>query len=370
MADVFISYSRKDHVWSGNLTQILERDGISCWTAPRNLTNAYNYEEQIPNAISECKMFIFLVSKNSIESKVCQGEVAFAFDLKKIILPIHLEQVELPVILSYYLTSSQSIHLYHDYEKGLDWVKTAVEDYLGRAESKDRRPEIVQENKDHVVEESISQQKDTKKVFISHDCDDAGRVAKYVKLLESNGVPCWIAPRDIPYGSNYAREIPVAIKNCGCFVVFVSKKSQLSEEIDKEIEIANKFSKTIIPAKLDNCEFSGPYMYHLTNKQWFEAYKNQKEDIDKLINNLKAMGMQNAAINSIADKSKISDRKLPDLLLRFMEFLLECFEVIWNYLVSAVGIITIGITLYLLIFRKEISIQITDMIEAIHGFIG
>lgn len=288
MADVFISYSRKDHARSENLTQILERDGISCWTAPRNLTNAYNYEEQIPNAISESKLVIFLISRNSIKAKGCQAEVAFAFDLKKVIIPIYLEKMELPVNLDFYLSHVQSIHLYHDYEKGLDWVKTAVLDYLGKAEGKEDISGNVQENTNPVVENIACQEQDTPRVFISHDSDDAGRVAKYVKLLENNGVPCWIAPRDIPYGSNYAREIPIAIENSHCFIVFVSKKSQSSEEIEKEIEIANKFGKRIIPAKLDNCEFSGPYMYHLTNKQWFNAYCASQEDKAKLIRDLQA----------------------------------------------------------------------------------
>lgn len=288
MADVFISYSRKDHAWADNLSQLLEKSEVRCWMAPRNLTNAYRYEEQIFNAIAESSLLLFLVSRNSVKAKGCQGEVAFAYNLKKVIIPVYLERLELPGNLLFYLSNVQAIHLYHDYGTGQDWVKTAVLDYLGKAEGEAHRSENVQENMNPVVEDAVCQQQDTPRVFISHDSDDAGRVAKYVKLLESHGVPCWIAPRDIPYGSNYAREIPIAIENCRCFIVFVSKLSQSSEEIEKEIEIANKFGKRIIPAKLDNCEFSGPYMYHLTNKQWFNAYCASQEDKAKLIRDLQA----------------------------------------------------------------------------------
>ena len=290
MADVFISYSRKDRTWLESLTQILEKSGITCWTAPRNLTNAYNYEEQIPNAIAECSLLVFLASRNSVKAKGCQGELTFASNLKKVILPIYLEPVQMPASQSLCSVGIQPIHLYRDYGKGLDWVKTAVLDYLGKAENKEHRSEIAQENMNPVAEDVNHQQQDTPRVFISHDSDDASRVAKYVKLLEGNDIPCWIAPRDIPYGSNYAREIPTAIEKCRCCIVFVSKKSQSSAEIEKEIEIANKFGKIIIPAKLDNCDFSGPYMYHLTNKQWFNAYEGSQEDQAKLIRNLKAQG--------------------------------------------------------------------------------
>lgn len=295
MADVFISYSRKDYAWAENLTQILERSGIACWTAPRNLTNAYSYEEQIQNAVAECKLLIFLASRNSVEAKGCQGELEFAYNLKKIILPIYLEPVRMSADLEYYLRLFHSIYLYRDYDrdyaKGLDRARDFVRNSLEIAEDEEYSTEIIEENKNSATEDIIPRhEEDNPRVFISHDSDDASRVAKYVKLLEGNDIPCWIAPRDIPYGSNYAREIPTAIEKCRCCIVFVSKKSQSSAEIEKEIEIANKFGKIIIPAKLDNCDFSGPYMYHLTNKQWFNAYEGSQEDQAKLIRNLKAQG--------------------------------------------------------------------------------
>ena len=58
-------------------------------------------------------------------------------------------------------------------------------------------------------------------VFISYGSKDAGVVDAVCRVLETNGIKCWIAPRDIPTGSNYAREIPAAIRGCTVFLLMM-----------------------------------------------------------------------------------------------------------------------------------------------------
>ena len=49
------------------------------------------------------------------------------------------------------------------------------------------------------------------KVFISYSTKDLKDAQLVLKELESIGIPCWIAPRDIPGGSDYTSMIPAAI---------------------------------------------------------------------------------------------------------------------------------------------------------------
>jgi hypothetical protein len=58
------------------------------------------------------------------------------------------------------------------------------------------------------------------KVFISHASKNFKLADEIRSRLESIGIECWIAPRDIPLGSSYGEEITNAIKNCVA-VVFV-----------------------------------------------------------------------------------------------------------------------------------------------------
>ena len=43
-------------------------------------------------------------------------------------------------------------------------------------------------------------------VFLSHASDEAELAAALCELLESRGVSCWVAPRDVKPGRPYAEE--------------------------------------------------------------------------------------------------------------------------------------------------------------------
>ena len=72
-------------------------------------------------------------------------------------------------------------------------------------------------------------------VFVSYSTKDRRRACAVRDLLESAGVGCWMAPRDIPPGSNYAYVIERAISNCAVFLLLVSKDSVRSIWVNKEI---------------------------------------------------------------------------------------------------------------------------------------
>ena len=50
-------------------------------------------------------------------------------------------------------------------------------------------------------------------VFISHSSKDANIANAICNTLEANNIKCWIAPRDIRPGSDWAESINNAIEN-------------------------------------------------------------------------------------------------------------------------------------------------------------
>ena len=56
----------------------------------------------------------------------------------------------------------------------------------------------------------------------------------------------------IPVGSNYAREIPRAIRECDLFLLILSKESQESVWVEKEVDRAICFKNNIVPIKIDD----------------------------------------------------------------------------------------------------------------------
>ena len=106
-----------------------------------------------------------------------------------------------------------------------------------------------------------------KKVFISHSKEDKFTADIICTALETEGIGCWIAPRDIPYGNDWAGDITKAIEKCELFVFLLSKSSNKSRQCPKEISLADSADKSMICIKIDNSEMSEGIKYHFIMSQ-------------------------------------------------------------------------------------------------------
>lgn len=104
-------------------------------------------------------------------------------------------------------------------------------------------------------------------MFISYSSKDEKEVNKIVEIMNQSGIKYWKAPEMIPIGSNYAREIPKAIKGCQVFLLVISKTSQESIWVEKEIDCAINFRKTILPIKIADIELTDMFKFYLNNVQ-------------------------------------------------------------------------------------------------------
>jgi fructokinase len=89
--------------------------------------------------------------------------------------------------------------------------------------------------------------------FVSYAREDEFIVDNYFcKCFEEKKIPYWIDQKRIRFGKNFSEEIENAIRDCETFVYFYSKNAKKSEWVHKEVEIARKYDKHIIPILLDN----------------------------------------------------------------------------------------------------------------------
>jgi formylglycine-generating enzyme required for sulfatase activity len=107
-------------------------------------------------------------------------------------------------------------------------------------------------------------------LFISHSSSDAGTANDLVTDFERHGISCWIAPRDIPLGSGYHREIVNAIAQCRAMLLLFSVTANESDHVLREVELAAQGRKPIYPLRLDGVEPAGGLKYMLANMQWVE----------------------------------------------------------------------------------------------------
>ena len=82
---------------------------------------------------------------------------------------------------------------------------------------------------------------------------------------------CWIAPRDIPAGGDYAEAIISAIEATDAMVVLFSERANGSQHIRREVERALNYNKRICPVTIDNAKLAGALDYFLATLQWTDA---------------------------------------------------------------------------------------------------
>lgn len=105
MPDVFISYSSKDQHVADLIVDQLSGMGISSWIATKNIKEG-SYAKQIVQGIKNSKVFLVLISNNSICSEQVKNEIDRAFNRLKEgikIIPFVLDDSELDDECKYYL---------------------------------------------------------------------------------------------------------------------------------------------------------------------------------------------------------------------------------------------------------------------------
>lgn len=86
-----------------------------------------------------------------------------------------------------------------------------------------------------------------RQVFLSHASADAELAASICEGLESRGVSCWIAPRDVSYTDTYGPAIERGVRQSEVFVILVSPTTDDSDHVQREAVIATETRKRIVP---------------------------------------------------------------------------------------------------------------------------
>lgn len=128
-----------------------------------------------------------------------------------------------------------------------------------------------------------------KEVFISYSSADLAQADTLRSVLEKNELSCWMAPRDIPGGSNYTKEIPIAIRNCKVFVLVLSQNAQSSQWVLKELDSAVNCGKVILPFMLEDCNLNDEFNFLLTGAQRYSAYQKKAEAMQTLISRIRGI---------------------------------------------------------------------------------
>ncbi|HMJ60635.1 MAG TPA: toll/interleukin-1 receptor domain-containing protein [Bryobacteraceae bacterium] len=115
-------------------------------------------------------------------------------------------------------------------------------------------------------------------VFISYQSSDKECADRVCEALEQQSISCWIAPRDIPIGAEWAAAIVEGLQRCHSFVVILSSNSTSTRQIAREAELADNHKLPIFTLRIEDVEPPPGLLYFLGNVQWVDAFDGQFEE--------------------------------------------------------------------------------------------
>jgi TIR domain len=139
-------------------------------------------------------------------------------------------------------------------------------------------------------------------VFISYASKDKPIADAVCATLEARRIRCWIAPRDILPGANYARSIIDAINACRVLILVFSSSSNTSPQVMREVERAVSKGLPILPFRIEDVPLSQEMEYFISSPHWLDALTPPREKhLEQLAHTVELLLDQTGERDSTAD---------------------------------------------------------------------
>ncbi len=128
------------------------------------------------------------------------------------------------------------------------------------------------------------------RVFISYASQDRKAADNLCKVLEGRDIDCWIAPRDVRPGHEFATEIIQGIEECTAMVLVLSTSANESNFVKREVERGVSRRKPVFPVRIREVEPSASLELFIGSTQWIDAWKPPMEQwLERLIQAIKSL---------------------------------------------------------------------------------
>ena len=122
------------------------------------------------------------------------------------------------------------------------------------------------------------------KVFISYSRKDSDVAKGICDILNKMNIPYWIDIDGVYSGANFKEIIVNAISSSDIVLFLSSENSNKSDNVAKEISIADKYGKIIIPVRLDISPMNPKMDYDLASIDFVDLFSFEEKNIAKLRN--------------------------------------------------------------------------------------
>ncbi|MBD2504182.1 TIR domain-containing protein [Anabaena azotica] len=322
MTQVFLSYSEKERAFMAKIAKILMRKSFTVWTNKTDIQTGADFVESIYRGIEEADNLVFLMSPASLQSEYCQMELSHAFSLKKRIIPLLIEQVDIEQIpvelrtlqfidftdqeeegkesadtdqLINILTQDAAYYEQHKIllVKALKWERQKrnssillrgynlreAEAWLKIAQQKTQHPPIPLQV--DFISESLNQPPLVAlDVFVSYSRADSDFARKLNDTLQIQNKTTWFDQESIASGSEFEQEIYKGIESANNFLFIISPDSINSDQCKAQVEYANSLHKRIVTVLYRTIN-TGELLPELAKVQWIDFCQHGADFLTK-----------------------------------------------------------------------------------------
>ena len=107
-------------------------------------------------------------------------------------------------------------------------------------------------------------------VFISYSRRDEEFVQQLYSELTQRGISAWYDRKNIRIGQHWPSEIVQGIEGCRIFLLSLSPDATASENVRKELDLAQRYKKQIVPLIWRTTKIPVAMEYQLAGIQWIE----------------------------------------------------------------------------------------------------
>jgi ATP-dependent Clp protease ATP-binding subunit ClpB len=142
-------------------------------------------------------------------------------------------------------------------------------------------------------------------VFISYPHQDKTMAHAACAKLEAAGIRCWIAPRDVMAGAEWAAAIMDAIDRSRVMVLIFSSSANRSKQIHREVQTAFDKEVPVVPFRIEDVAPEKSLAYYIRPVHWLDALT---PPLEKHLGHL--VETVNALLQYNADKDDLDVEKL------------------------------------------------------------
>ena len=161
------------------------------------------------------------------------------------------------------------------------------------------------------------------KLFLSYSFDDQKLATAVAKGLEEHGIQCWLAPGAIRPGTRWPAQLMKAIKAAQGILLLLTAKANESPHVQRELDLAVKYGKSIIPCILGRFPLDAEIEYAISGHQHMRlpgrgVLKNAAKIVLSVRESLKLRGTRPVPLRLELPKNQ---KQLPPSILAPANFL-------------------------------------------------